>query len=98
MKLKVYISGPVTGRDPITTAAIFERYEKAILDMNMCPVNPLKLGCEGTNWNDDMKICLEALLKCNLIMNLEDWQTSEGARLENQVASALNINQLKIRV
>ena len=98
MKLQVYLSGPVTGRDTIATQKLFAKYEAAVRDLNMEPINPLALGCKGVNWNDDMKICLHALLDCNLIIMLPDWQNSAGARLENQVAASLSINYLKIKV
>ncbi len=98
MKLKVYLSGPVSGRNPIITERMFTLYEKAVLDMNMQPVNPLKLGCKNKSWSEDMKLCLRALIECNLIIMLPDWQNSEGARLEQLVAKSLKINELKLKV
>jgi hypothetical protein len=98
MKLQVYLSGPVTGRPELATRLAFDKYEKAVLAMNMTPINPLKLGCKGEDWNKDMKVCLHALLDCNLIIMLPDWQNSEGARLENTVAKSLSINELKLKV
>lgn len=98
MKLKVYLSGPVSNRDSVLTQKVFARYEAAVREMNMEPVNPLKLGCTGVKWHDDMKLCLHALLECHLILMLPDWQNSEGARLEQLVAKSLNINELKLKL
>lgn len=100
MKIKVYLSGPVTGRDEHTTKVLFDIAEKAIRNMNLEPVNPLKLGCKGgvENWHDDMKTCIRALLDCHMIVMLHGWEESDGATMEHEIAKKLNINQLKIQL
>ncbi len=94
MNLKVYMAGPVTGRDPEETIALFDKYEAMIRECQFTPVNPLKLGCTGENWHNDMRLCIKALVDCNLIALLPGWQQSAGASLEEFIARSLNINTL----
>jgi len=96
MQIKVYLAGPVTGRDPHETEHLFGIAEKAVRNLGLEPVNPLKLGCENMNWHDAMKVCLKALVDCHMITMLPGWEESDGAQLENHVAKQLNINKLNL--
>ena len=98
MPVKVYLSGPVTGRDRHTTEHLFGIAEKAIRNMGLEPVNPIKLCAEHMPWNEAMKVCIGALLDCNPIVLLPGWEESDGAQLELTIAKSLQINQLKIQL
>jgi hypothetical protein len=57
-------------------------------------VNPVDL-C-GTlsidsKWEDYMKHCLRTLLYCDAVYFWGDWQNSKGAKIEHDLAKALNI-------
>ena len=98
MKLKVYLSGPQNENNTHETEMIFNIAEKAIRNMNLEPVNPLKLDTIGVSWEEDRKACIRALLDCHLILMLPGWEESDNANLEHKVANSLNINQLKIQL
>ncbi len=93
--MKIYISGPITNR-PKMNAESFEAAEVFLLGKGYEVVNPLKIHPEhrGMCWTDYMKADLKALLDCDAIYLLHDWETSRGARIECYVARAMMITEI----
>jgi hypothetical protein len=96
-KPKIYISGPITGRpslnkenfDTVRNQLVMLGYNAALI------VVPHELfdgiDVEKYKWSDYMKGCIAELVKCDVVLTLEDWPSSEGATLEVHIARHLNI-------
>lgn len=85
--MKIYISGPITGKDPEEARRAFETAETEIRAKGHEPVNPYKLQCilapETTTWEQYMRVALALLRECEAICMLPGWGNSQGARIEN---------------
>lgn len=94
---RVYIAGKVTGQNRIDCLQKFQAAENLIRTKgNYEIINPMKLVPEGTSWKMAMKICLRALITCDTLYVLPDWHESNGARLEMDIAIALELEILNI--
>lgn len=90
--MKVYVAGKVSGEDRTMCYNKFRNAEKLMESRGFQAVNPIRLvGNWETDWTTAMKICLRALLDCDGIYLLPDWQESAGAVMEYQMAEALGI-------
>ncbi len=97
MQIKVYLSGPVTGRDPHETEHLFKIAEKAVRNLGLEPVNPLNFCTPDMEWCEAMKVCIRVLLDCHLITMLPGWEESKGAPIEYNLAKELGINNLNLK-
>lgn len=89
MPKKVYIAGKVTGT-PITECTLKFGNAQKVLEKSYSydVVNPLTVVNDWhCPWPVAMKKCIMALLTCDVICMLPDWQDSIGARTEHLVAS-----------
>lgn len=87
--MRIYISGPITGRDRNTVREAFEKAEKMIIERGHTPVNPLRLAeqlPDGSEWKEYMAADLPALFACDAIYQLDGWKSSNGCKLENLAA------------
>jgi hypothetical protein len=91
MKL-VYVSGPMTGIKNHNVYR-FNRAERALHKKGYRVVNPIKLdfSCPQTEWKDCLRRDIKALMDCDLVVTLPDWDRSRGATLEVFVASQVGI-------
>ena len=91
--MKIYIAGPITGRDYNEAFADFEAAETYLRVMGHDPVNPMKKVSEqaGKTWAEYMREDIPLLLECEAIFMLKNWERSKGARLEYRIAKALGI-------
>jgi hypothetical protein len=80
--MRVYIAGRVTGLPYEEAKAKFERAEEALRASNFNPVNPLKHVNSLASNRDAMKVCMPLLMDCNAILLLNDYEFSEGAKVE----------------
>ena len=89
---KIYIAGKVTG-EPISECIIkFGQAQKELEALGFEVVNPLAVvGNFQSSWESAMKKCIKALVDCDGMVILPDWEDSPGAKIERQLAWDLNI-------
>lgn len=91
--MKIYISGPITGRHTLNREA-FAEAERLLTEAGHEAVNPHTINAdlgENAPWETYLKRDIAELTTCDGIFNLGGWEGSKGARLENRVAHALFI-------
>lgn len=101
---KIYIAGKISGLTPQEAEAKFAAVEKRLEAEGFKVQNPWKLiggvnqirRLEGKEILTDshhrkeiMKICLRAMLKCDVVYMQPCWYDSLGANKENEVAKGL---------
>lgn len=92
MTNKCYISGKITGLSEDEYMANFHRGKKEVELIGLEPVSPVDLPHEhGKTWTEFMREDLAALLICDNLYALSNWQDSAGARIEVQLAIDLNM-------
>ncbi len=58
--------------------------------LNMQPISPIELPHLPTDtWEQNMKRCIEALMQCDCLYALHNWTSSEGAKIEVELAKQL---------
>lgn len=93
MKHLVYVSGPFTAPSPEALAVNIERARLAGLKVRAAGFVPIvpHLAILNDNptiftYDNAMAECLQILFRCNAILMIDGWVTSEGARVERQTA------------
>lgn len=97
-KIKVYISGPMTGYKNFNFLA-FNQMEDEILNKlsNIEIVNPVKISKDldsyllNASYEDYLREDFRALIDCDAVLLLEGWKDSGGCQKEVTVANYLNI-------
>jgi hypothetical protein len=95
--MKVYISGKITDEDFDVARAKFKQVEDLLQSAGFETVNPLEMCLEKGISNDEtacMKADIQALLECDGIYMLPDWNDSKGAKLEYNIACSCGIRLL----
>lgn len=90
--LRVYISGPMTGRPALNAPAFFAAAH-ALRAAGHIPVNPVEVCAliGATEWTDCMRADIKALCDCDAIALLPGWEMSQGAQLELHIAHRLGL-------
>jgi hypothetical protein len=89
--MKYYISGKITGNEK-DAFAHFERAEKFLQERGHDTVNPMKLPHNhGKVWSDYMLEDIVALMECDGILMLNNWTESKGAKIEFNIAAAIEL-------
>jgi hypothetical protein len=105
--VKVYVSGAITGLPLTVARAAFAEAAASLAAEGHVPVDPFDVpphpACicpdavsadgagGGHQWGCYLRGDLAALLDCDAILMLPGWESSHGARLELQVASAVGL-------
>ena len=84
--MKVYIAGRVTSLSREQAEINFARGANLMRLQNHHPVNPLDFVEQGTDPKEAMRLLLPFMLDCDAILMLMDWEFSEGAKIEYQLA------------
>lgn len=89
---KIYIAGKVTGEPLIACTMKFGAAQKELEALGFEAINPLAVvGDFQSSWELAMKKCIKALVDCDAMVILPDWEESKGAKIERQLAWDLNI-------
>jgi hypothetical protein len=92
MPTKIYISGKISGMEA-QASTLFTNAEKMLKAKGFEPVNPMKLPHQhGKTWECFMREDIAALLQCQAIYMLHNWQQSKGAVLEYILAMHLDMD------
>lgn len=92
--MNIYLSGPISGRENRNLKTfLIEAQRLKMLGFN---VRIPHLIFQGRNtgaytWEQYMKECIPAMLKCDMVATLPDWHESKGACIEVDLARKLNI-------
>lgn len=92
-KLKIYISGKITGLTKEEYESNFAKAEELIRRIGHEVVNPvtLKRDKAPVTWHDYMRDDVKALMDCDAIYMLNGWTDSRGAILERDIAFGLEM-------
>ncbi len=94
-KPKVYISGPITGKDEKEYKNDFNSTELWLTGLGYDVVNPVSDGIvEGWGWSDYMRRDIKQLCSCDYIYFIKGWENSKGCCLEYNIAFQLGIKIL----
>ena len=94
-KLKVYISGKISGLEEKEAELNFAKAEKLLKEKGFDTINP-KVICahldgKGTPWEDYMAVCLSHMPYCQAIYMQKNWGSSTGGRVEYAVAQSMGM-------
>lgn len=91
-KLKVYISGKISGLPIEEAQANFKNMQTLLEGLGYEAVNPFEVPVMSTmqpSWADFMGADIAELLKCDIIVFLENYKDSKGAMMELAVAKEM---------
>ena len=89
--MKIYISGPITGK-PNDNKPAFDAMAGKIKEAGHDPINPHSLPHDhGKTWREYMVEDLKALLDAHAVVFLPGWTESRGARVEYELALSLDM-------
>lgn len=88
--MRLYVIGPVTGREDLNRAA-FEEARAKLEQACYSVTTPHDIIPPDENRADAMRTSIKTMLGCEGVAMLADWGTSPGARFEDQVAAACGL-------
>ena len=89
--IRVYVSGPVTGR-PDGNRAAFDECAARLRALGFDPLVPHEIvppGC--SDWHEAMRHCMLWLPTCDAAVFLPGWRLSRGSRVERKAAMACGL-------
>jgi hypothetical protein len=97
-RMRVYISGPMTGIPEFNRPA-FIKAKCKLIALGYDVISPVDVGDElaermaptKPNWTDYMRDDIRALVECEAIYLLDGWDKSKGATAEKRIADDLGI-------
>lgn len=90
--MKIYIAGKVTGEPVAECTMKFGSMQKQLEALGYKGVNPLEVvGTWQATWHQAMKSCIKALVDCDAVLALDDYDKSQGAKIELDIAEDLGI-------
>lgn len=92
MKIRVYISGAISGLPYDEAKELFRKAENYLNIQNFEPINPFNNGLDSSEpWAAHMRVDIKMLLDCDCIYMLSNWKNSKGAILEHKIAANLGM-------
>lgn len=95
-KQRAFISGAITGTEDYMER--FERAETLLKDAGYAPINPTTFSkpllYAEYAWDEFMNITLLLLKQSDVILMLNGWEKSRGARVEYSFAESHNMKVL----
>ena len=91
--MKIYISGKVTGLDPVEARKKFIDAEMKLKQQGYEVINPYAVNMmlpHDTTWKQYMDVSIVLLNMCDAIYMLSDWLDSPGAMMEYNHAVSAN--------
>lgn len=89
-KVKVYISGAITGHPLDTVRARFEAAKQRLLKSGYEVISPLENGLPpDAPWEKHMSRDLDMMVQCDVIYMLDGWEKSRGCQIEFRTAVEL---------
>lgn len=99
--MKIYISGKISDLHVDDFTREFKKAENHLKYLGHEPVNPVELPHDHAyadslptpfeKWAYYMDIDMQALIRCEAIFILSNWQTSKGARIERALAFEMGL-------
>lgn len=89
-KMKIYIAGPISTNEDYQNK--FKEAEEQLKKLGHIPMNPVKNV--GFEYKDYIDMGLTELSKCDGIILLNGWESSNGARLEMDYAITVGLEIL----
>jgi hypothetical protein len=87
--VKIYIAGPMTGIEQYNYPAFYDAACQLAL-LGFEPVNPATTGVRrGKAYGFYIKAGIELLMQASAVACLDNWEESNGAKLEVEVARAM---------
>lgn len=92
-KMKVYISGQITGLNIKVAEGYFEVVENKLSDAGHAPINPCKILPYDPKftWKEYMIEDIKAIFDCEAMFMLDNWRESKGAQIEHMLAQHLGL-------
>lgn len=88
----IYIAGKVTGLPVDEARASFDKPTAYLRHQGHTVINPMELIKNPKEvWHSAMKTCIAELVKVDVVLLLDNWKDSEGARFEKEIAHRLTI-------
>ena len=96
MKKKLYISAPISGRNPKEVRKFFAGVAREAEERGWQPVNPMDNGLDTeAPWEQHMRKDIRMMLECDAVILVSGWQFSRGCRLEEIVARELGLEVIE---
>lgn len=83
--MRVYISGPVTGKEN-RNERLFEETARMLEKVGFETIVPTRIVPKTLDWNSAMVICMHALQHADIVVMLDGWEHSKGAVIEHSYA------------
>jgi len=92
---KAYLATKVSDLPISKVKAVLHLMEVRALKEGYDTINPLIIGNQKLSWEDNMKICIRAMLTCDVVY-ASQWRNSPGATMEVEIARKLGIKIIEI--
>ncbi len=91
-KPKMYLTGKITGLHVKDYTASFNYWKKFFTKKGYKVISPIDLPHNHKpEWKEYLKEDIKALVDCDFLFAMNNWQDSKGAKLEVEIARTLDI-------
>ena len=91
-RIRIYISGPISGHDIQERRKAFKIIQTFLETQDYEAVNPMENGLpDDASIHDHMKRDIEMLMTCDMIYMMRRWTHSKGCKVEFDVATAIGL-------